>query len=237
MRGKTKMLLAQEAEKRRRKGNDYGNPHDNEKPNNRYTDGNDEMRDRPYYGYDNKPVNIYIPPMSPSNNEYRGGEYRGTEYGQFPPPMYRDEYVQPRERRIGFDGSGYGAQMHGGRTETNSRNLYFNGSSNRGSSSQGIDKAQAEEWTEQMMNVDGTKGAHWDMNEAKSLKDRLSFHDVDPVEFYVAVNMVYSDYCAIAKQYGVDKPEFYGHLAKAFLMDKDAGPDKLRKYFSEVVGK
>jgi len=242
MRGRTKMLLAQEAENRRRKGNDYGNPYDNEKPNNRYESGNGgEMRDKPYYGYDNKPVNIYIPPMSPSNNEYRdrGVEYRGTraeyrgEYGQYPPPIYENR--QPDERRIGFDG-GYGGQMtHGSRTETNSRNLYFSGSSNRGSSSQGIDKAQAEEWTEQMINSDGTRGAHWDINEAKTLKDKLGIN-VDPMEFYVAVNMMYSDYCATAKQFGVDKPEFYGHLAKAFLMDKDAGPDKLHKYFSEVVG-
>ena len=235
MRGRTKMLLAQEAERRRGRGNDYGNPYDNEKPNNRYNDGNGEMRDRPYYGYDNKPVNIYIPPMSPSNNDYRGSEYRDTEYGQFPPPMYRGEYEQPQERRIGFDGSGYGGQMHGGRTETNSRNLYFNGSSHY-KAEQGVDKEQAEEWTSKMMNSDGSRGAHWDMNEAKMLKEKLNLNSIDPVEFYVAVNMMYSDYCGIAKQFGVDKPEFYGHLAKAFLTDKDAGPDKLSKYFSEVVG-
>lgn len=237
MRGRTKMLLAQEAERRRGRGNDYGNPYDNEKPNNRYESGNGgEMRDRPYYAYDSKPVNIYIPPMSPSNNDYRGNgmEYRG-EYGQYPPPMYESRQLD--ERRIGFDG-GYGGQMHGGgRTETNSRNLYFSGSANRGTSSKEIDKEQAEEWTEQMINSDGTKGAHWTMNDAKALKEKLNLNSIDPIEFYVTLNMMYSDYCSTAKQFGVDRPEFYAHLAKAFLMDKDAGPDKLHKYFSEVVGK
>ena len=40
---------------------------------------------------------------------------------------------------------------------------------------------------------------------------------------------------AVAKKFGADTSDFYGHMAKAFLEDKDAGPDKLKNYFEEVV--
>lgn len=251
MRGRTKMLLAQEAENRRRKGNDYGNPRDNERPNNNYNNYNNggynnggEMRDRPYYGYDNKPVNVYIEPPRYDGNDMRyGGEsrrrdrrgrytessYDGYEDNQYPPPMYRESY------RMGFDG-GYGADMHSGsRSESNSRNTYFTGSSHNYSPDEGVTKEKAHEWTREMKNMDGTKGAHWNMEQTKGLKERLGL-DVDSIEFFVAVNMMYSDYCAVAKKFGADNPEFYAHMAKAFLEDKDAGPDKLAKYFEEVVG-
>ena len=36
------------------------------------------------------------------------------------------------------------------------------------------------------------------------------------------------------KKLGMDKPEAYAHLAKDFLMDKDAGPHKLRKYMMTI---
>ncbi|MBP3651975.1 MAG: hypothetical protein J6J78_02755 [Clostridia bacterium] len=53
-------------------------------------------------------------------------------------------------------------------------------------------------------------------------------------EFYVAMNAMYADYCKVAKKEGVDKPEFYGKLAEAFLCDEDAGEHKLRKYM-EII--
>lgn len=34
-------------------------------------------------------------------------------------------------------------------------------------------------------------------------------------------NPPYSDYCAVAKKFGLDRPDFYAELAKAFLNDKD----------------
>lgn len=51
------------------------------------------------------------------------------------------------------------------------------------------------------------------------------------------MNMMYSDYCEVARHYGVDIPEFYGSLAKAFLLDKD-GPKpgkKLAEYYEHIV--
>ena len=54
-------------------------------------------------------------------------------------------------------------------------------------------------------------------------------------EFYAAINAMYSDYCETAKKMGVDKLDFYGHLAKDFLKDKDAKPHKLRRYMEHIA--
>ena len=35
------------------------------------------------------------------------------------------------------------------------------------------------------------------------------------------MNVMYSDYYGVAAKYGLDRPEFYADLAKAFLMDLD----------------
>lgn len=226
MNGRTKMLLAQEAARRR--GNDYGNPRDNERPNNNY---GGEMRDRPYYGYGEKPVNVYIEPRYDGNGMNYG---ENNAYGQYPLPIYK-ESAYNRERRMGFDG-GYGSEMHGGsrRNETNSRNTYFTGSSYR-SHAEGVTKEKAQEWVKEMKNSDGSEGEHWSMDQIKTLRDKMGFSQIDPMEFYVAINMMYSDYCAVAKKYNIDTSEFYGHMAKAFIEDKDAVPGKLAKYFEIVV--
>ena len=53
----------------------------------------------------------------------------------------------------------------------------------------------------------------------------------------MTLNMMYSDYYPAAVEFGVDRPEFYAALAKAFLMDKD-GPGatkKLMEYYEHVV--
>ena len=54
-------------------------------------------------------------------------------------------------------------------------------------------------------------------------------------EFYVALNAMYSDHCETAKRMNLDKPEFYAHLAKDFLMDEDAKPHKLRRYMENIA--
>lgn len=49
--------------------------------------------------------------------------------------------------------------------------------------------------------------------------------------------MMYSDYYGVAAKYGIDRPEFYDDLAKAFLMDKDAGgaEAKMAEYYHGIV--
>jgi hypothetical protein len=59
--------------------------------------------------------------------------------------------------------------------------------------------------------------------------------DCDPVEFWVAMNAMYSDYFNVAKKMNVNNVDFYTHMAKAFIDDKDAGEGKLMRYYEAVV--
>lgn len=54
-------------------------------------------------------------------------------------------------------------------------------------------------------------------------------------EWYAIINAVHSDYCMVAKQFGVDNVDFYAELAKAWLCDEDAKEDKAKKYWEYIV--
>ncbi len=97
-----------------------------------------------------------------------------------------------------------------------------------------FNKEMAMEWTSQMENADGTKGPHWTMDQVKTV---MAQHKIqcDPYEFYAALNMVYSDYGAVAKKMNVNTMDFYVCMAKAFLDDPDAGDEKLARYYEYVV--
>ena len=103
-----------------------------------------------------------------------------------------------------------------------------------GSGSVPFNKEMAMEWASQMENADGSKGPHWTMDQVKTV---MAQHKVqcDPYEFFAALNMVYSDYSAVAKKMNVNTMDFYVCMAKAFLDDKDAGEDKLARYYEYVV--
>lgn len=102
-------------------------------------------------------------------------------------------------------------------------------------SSMGLDENMAREWTSKMENEDGTKGPHWNMEQIKKVMEQRNMTG-DPVAFWVAMNMMYSDYCKVAKKLGVNSVDFYAEMAKAFLEDKDTGvPDKLTAYYESIV--
>ena len=92
----------------------------------------------------------------------------------------------------------------------------------------------AMDWMDEMENADGSRGAHWTMAQTKEVQEKKGIR-LDPVEFFAAMNMMYSDYCKIAKRYNVNTSDFYASMAKAFLEDKDAVPDKLMKYYECIV--
>ena len=102
-------------------------------------------------------------------------------------------------------------------------------------SNMGMDEHLAKEWTAMMENEDGTKGPHWSMEQIKKVIEQRGMPG-DPVEIWVAMNMMYSDYCKVAKRLGVNTMDFYAEMARAFLDDKDAGvPDKLTAYYEYIV--
>ena len=88
----------------------------------------------------------------------------------------------------------------------------------------------AKSWVAGMSNEDGSYGARWTMEQTKQRGI-----DCDPAHFWVAMNMMYFDYCAVTKKFGVDNPDFYAEMAKAFLHDKDAAPGKLANYYHAIV--
>lgn len=97
-----------------------------------------------------------------------------------------------------------------------------------------FDENVAMEWTAMMENSDGTTGPHWTMEQLEPIMKAKKI-DLDPIEFFAAVNMIYSDYGEIIKKRNLGM-DFYVDMAKAFLNDKDAGAeDKLAAYYEYVV--
>lgn len=101
------------------------------------------------------------------------------------------------------------------------------------SSSFSLDTAQA--WTKKMKNEDGTQGPHWTLEQAKQIMAQRKI-GLDPIQFWTAINMIYSDFSPVAKKHGLGGSlEFYTDMAKAFLTDKDAKPDKISRYYEYIV--
>jgi len=166
--------------------------------------------------------------------------YRRYQDGRFAPRNeYDDMEMRGREIRpeMRYDGATRNEyhehpQMHyGGAHE--SRGMKRVGFA-MGGEDEELDKETAEHWTREMKNEDGTTGPHWSMEQTKKVMEQHKIN-CDPIEFYAAMNMMYSDYSKVAKEFGVDSAAYYAKLAKAFLEDKDAGKGKLKRYYECVV--
>ena len=94
----------------------------------------------------------------------------------------------------------------------------------------------ARRWTEHMENADGSMGAHWTLEQTTAVANSIGVH-IDPWVWFAALNMEYSDNFEVAQKYGLDRPEYYADLAKAFLFDKDGGgPEaKIAGYYHGIV--
>ena len=98
-----------------------------------------------------------------------------------------------------------------------------------------FDERTAKEWVAKMENEDGTRGPHWTMDQTTKVMEQRGIKE-DPAKFYAALNMMYSDYCEVAKKLSANNMDFFAEMAKAFLKDKDAGSqDKLAAYYEYVV--
>ena len=86
-------------------------------------------------------------------------------------------------------------------------------------------KESSKQVVSEMINKDGTKGGHWD----KETTDRVlnsKGYGFNPCDWYVALNMIYSDYYKSGRS-----DETYIELAYDFLADKDAPKDKMKRYY------
>lgn len=99
-----------------------------------------------------------------------------------------------------------------------------------------LTKDQVMCWVASMENVDGTRGGHWTMDQTEGVREKHGFK-CDPLKFYAAMNMMYSDYCKVAEKVGSNSADFYACMAKAFLDDKDAKSNKLARYYHSIAEK
>lgn len=84
-------------------------------------------------------------------------------------------------------------------------------------------------------NYDGTKGAHWTLDQAKQIMAERKL-EYNPYLFWIALNAMYSDFYPVAKKYKLSGSlDFYVDLAKAFLGDGDSGDDKIEAYFEHIL--
>lgn len=97
-------------------------------------------------------------------------------------------------------------------------------------------EADAKRWMEHMENGDGSRGPNWTLEQATAVANSIGVH-TDPWIWFAALNMEYSDNFDVAQKYGLDRPEYYADLAKAFLFDKDGGgPEaKIAGYYHGIV--
>ena len=103
-------------------------------------------------------------------------------------------------------------------------------------------KRDIEAWEAEMKNEDGTRGAHFRAEQVKRACEQagIDCEEFGNDVFALAMNMMYSDYCKVAKKYSTDRPEFYADMAKAFLRDKDFDgkpEEKLYLYYKGIVEK
>ena len=104
-----------------------------------------------------------------------------------------------------------------------------------------LNKKDIQTWKRKMMNADGSRGEHFDMQQIMSAAEKLGikFKEYDEKELCITANMLYSDYCEVLKSIvPKDKEDIvYTKMAQAFLEDEDApeGSEKLALYYKCIV--
>lgn len=141
--------------------------------------------------------------------KYRGGEYRVNEEGG---------------RMMGFEG-GYAMQMHG--AGGGQSKVITGRAEGMVQGGKHLDQMTAKKWVEAM-------GECFPMEETmEAMKKRKC--KCEPLEFWVIVNAMKSDYPKLAAKYGVDHIDFYADMAVEWLEDRDAKPGKAMNYYWNVV--
>lgn len=100
-----------------------------------------------------------------------------------------------------------------------------------------ITMEQAQAWVDRMDNADTSRphGGRWTYAEATELGHKLGVLDDQMIAFFVALNMIWSDYGPVISAAGNNTPDFYGKMARAFIDDKDARPHKVARYMRAIA--
>lgn len=104
-----------------------------------------------------------------------------------------------------------------------------------------FDRETAEHWVRSMRNEDKAHpvGGKWTADMLKPMAQKYGIPTEGPKfwELYAMTNAMYSDYGEVARKFGITSPEFYVCMAKAWMNDKDAQPDKTALYYEYIVKK
>ena len=222
----------------------YGNDRTRMNDDNRYTGGDSRtaggrMGGEGYFVWDRMPTypasHTSYPPVYLINNgggtemrrdTERDGDYSGgnitsmREYGR----KYRPERMS------------MGGQSRNHPYEQSQHHMGFGAQERMDGEDCELTLEKARHWVEDMQNADGSRGGRWSYEEIKQYAKNFGITGEEKIiEFYAMINAMYSDYCKVAKMFDVNKPDFYAELAKAWMNDKDAVPDKTAMYLECIV--
>lgn len=202
----------------------------NQEPDSRFRDRRGRER------YDDgrfAPRNEYDPPRS------NGDEPEMNRYPMTPhiPPLYeyqrRGEWEDRRPRNA-MPVSGFGSEPRSHYGQEKGHEMEMARGQDQSWELEPLDEESAKKCLAQLKNEDGTTGPHWTLEQVKQVMAQKMLPG-NPVEMWVAMNLMWSDYFNVGKKFNVNNTEFYIEMAKAFLHDKDGGDMKLEKYLEYVV--
>lgn len=104
-----------------------------------------------------------------------------------------------------------------------------------------ISKELAEQIVKDMAVTDGSErenGQKWNIDQTSAVGSEIGIDwgKIPKLDFYVVMNMVYSDYYSVAEKIEYsDDSKFYAYMAKAWLCDEDVPSGKLFKYIFHVL--
>lgn len=213
----------------------------------RYMEGDDRTR---MGGYDREMRRLPEDPMGRRMDERGGADMRYNPHDERDNP-YDGDPREREDRRPDKMATTYGGNIRYERPDGAQGNIsYFKakgdhaghedkmmGFQQRGDmGDRGFDKETAMEWVEHMEDKDGVKGGMYSWHQTQQYGRNLGIIGEERlVEFYAVMNAMYSDFHAVGKKFGVDKPEFYAHLAKCWIEDPDAVEDKTQMYYECIA--
>lgn len=178
----------------------------------------------------------HIPPYldgAEMEETFRPGRERRTQYGG---EMMDRNVVNIRDyqdhRRIGFGAN----RMHYGEGgEGGEKKHGHAGMDGKYRMTEQLTEEIATAWVEELENTDPDHptGPKWSRETIKPLAMKHGFTTPGKqLEFWVVMNMMYSDYAETAKKHGVSTLDFYADMAKAWMRDKDAVEHKTAAYIA-----
>lgn len=102
-----------------------------------------------------------------------------------------------------------------------------------------FNEEKARKAVSKMENEDGTRGAHWSLEETTALANQHGInlnHKFNRYDWFVALNMVYSDYYKVMLSItNSNSTKNFVEFAKAWLNDKDIEEGKMWYYYIYVM--